>query len=53
MVDGTSPAGWHTVTPRLVVEDPAGLIAFLQRVFGARDRWGNLWQVATHRVPLA
>ena len=29
------PAGWHTVTPRLVVEDPAGLVAFLERVFEA------------------
>jgi len=29
------PAGWHTVTPRIVVEDPAGLIAFLKRVFEA------------------
>ena len=27
------PAGWHTVTPRTVVEDAAGLIAFLTRVF--------------------
>jgi PhnB protein len=30
-----APAGWHTVTPRIVVEDPAGLVAFLKRVFGA------------------
>jgi uncharacterized glyoxalase superfamily protein PhnB len=52
------PPGWHAVTPRIVVEDPAGLVAFLERVFGAtgdrrgmiRDRWGNLWQVATHRA---
>ena len=29
------PAGWHTVTPRIVVEDPAGLVAFLKRVFEA------------------
>ena len=29
------PAGWHTVTPRIVVEDPVGLIAFLDRVFEA------------------
>jgi uncharacterized glyoxalase superfamily protein PhnB len=25
----------RTVTPRIVVEDPSGLIAFLKRVFGA------------------
>jgi len=30
-----TPASWHTVTPRIVVEDPAGLVAFLKRVFGA------------------
>lgn len=29
------PAGWHVVTPRIVVEDPFGLIAFLKRVFEA------------------
>jgi PhnB protein len=29
------PVGWHTVTPRIVVEDPAGLVAFLERVFEA------------------
>jgi uncharacterized glyoxalase superfamily protein PhnB len=29
------PVGLNTVTPRLVVEDPAGLVAFLKRVFGA------------------
>jgi PhnB protein len=30
------PPGWHTVTPRIVVEDPAGLVAFLKRVFDAK-----------------
>ena len=29
------PDGWHSVTPRVVVDDPATLVAFLQRVFGA------------------
>ena len=29
------PAGWHTVTPRIVVEDAHGFIAFLKTVFGA------------------
>ena len=29
------PAGWHSVTPRVVVEDAAGLVEFLKRVFGA------------------
>jgi PhnB protein len=29
------PSGWHTVTPRIVVADPAGLVAFLERVFDA------------------
>ncbi|HXD29957.1 MAG TPA: VOC family protein [Pyrinomonadaceae bacterium] len=29
------PDGWHTITPRIVVDDVAGLFVFLQRVFGA------------------
>jgi PhnB protein len=29
------PPGWHTVTPRIVVRDPAGLVAFVQAVFHA------------------
>jgi PhnB protein len=29
------PAGWHSVTPRLVVHDPAKLVEFLNQVFGA------------------
>jgi len=29
------PAGWHSVTPRIVVADPAGLVAFLKVVFEA------------------
>src|SRR5262249_36760182 len=35
--------GWHSLTPRIVTQDVAGLVAFLKRVFGAtgeveRDR---------------
>jgi len=29
------PEGWHSITPRLVVHDPAGLVAFLKEAFGA------------------
>jgi uncharacterized glyoxalase superfamily protein PhnB len=29
------PEGWHSVTPRLVVHDPAKLIQFLKRAFSA------------------
>ncbi len=29
------PDGWHTITPRLVVRDPANLVRFLKRAFGA------------------
>ena len=29
------PEGWHSVTPRLVVQDVAGLVEFLKRAFGA------------------
>ena len=30
-----APEGWHTVTPRLVVSDPARLVEFLKQAFGA------------------
>jgi PhnB protein len=30
-----TPAGWHTVTPRIVVHDAQRLVEFLRRVFGA------------------
>ena len=30
-----APAGWRTVTPRIVVGDVYGLVGFLRRVFGA------------------
>lgn len=29
------PEGWHSVTPRLVVHDPAKLVEFLKKAFGA------------------
>jgi len=29
------PEGWHTVTPRLLVADPAKLVDFLKYAFGA------------------
>jgi PhnB protein len=29
------PDGWHSVTPRLVVRDPAKLVAFLKHAFDA------------------
>jgi len=30
-----TPEGWHSVTPRLVVSDPARLVEFLKQAFGA------------------
>jgi len=30
-----TPEGWHTVTPRIVVDDAARMVEFLKRVFGA------------------
>jgi PhnB protein len=30
-----TPEGWHSVTPRLVVQDAAGLVEFLKQAFGA------------------
>ena len=29
------PEGWHSVTPRLVVQDPGLLVDFLKQAFGA------------------
>ena len=29
------PAGWHTVTPRIIVQGAAMLVAFVKEVFGA------------------
>jgi PhnB protein len=29
------PEGWHSVTPRLVAHDPAGLVRFLKHAFDA------------------
>lgn len=31
----SNPEGWHSVTPRLVVHDPAKLVRFLKKAFGA------------------
>jgi uncharacterized glyoxalase superfamily protein PhnB len=30
------PDGWHTITPRIIVQDPEALITFLKVVFGAQ-----------------
>jgi len=35
-MSGFQPAGWHSVTPRIVTRDVAGLVAFLRAVFDAR-----------------
>jgi len=31
----SAPEGWHSVTPRIVVSDPARLVEFLRQAFGA------------------
>jgi PhnB protein len=33
------PAGWHTVTPRLVADDARQLVEFLGKVFGATGEY--------------
>ena len=33
------PAGWHTVTPRIVVRNPENLIEFLKAVFHAQGEY--------------
>jgi uncharacterized glyoxalase superfamily protein PhnB len=35
----TTPAGWHTVTPRIVVADARGLVDFVTRVFDATGEY--------------
>ena len=41
------PEGWHSVTPRLVVHDPAKLVEFLKRAFGAN---GDLLEHAPSKM---
>ena len=43
-----APDGWHSVTPRIFARDPAGLVAFVKRVFAATgefdgERPAELW----------
>ncbi len=33
------PDGWHSITPRLVVADPAKLVDFISRAFGATGEY--------------
>jgi PhnB protein len=35
----STPPGWHSVTPRLVVKDPAKLVEFLKKTFHARGEF--------------
>jgi uncharacterized glyoxalase superfamily protein PhnB len=39
VADAFAPEGWHTLTPRIVVHDTAGLVEFLKQVFGATGDW--------------
>ena len=32
---GSLPEGWHSITPRIVVHDPAKLVEFLKQAFDA------------------
>lgn len=43
------PPGWHSVTPRIVVEDPVGLVAFLRHVF---DAMGDLQTEAPSQITI-
>ena len=33
------PPGWHTLTPRMFVEDPKGLVNFIKQVFNAKGNY--------------
>lgn len=35
----STPAGWHTVTPRIVAHDAKALVGFLAQVFGATGEY--------------
>jgi PhnB protein len=35
----STPPGWHSVTPRLVVKDPAKLVEFLKKTFEAQGEF--------------
>jgi len=35
----STPPGWHSVTPRLVVKDPAAPVEFLKKTFHARGEF--------------
>jgi PhnB protein len=37
------PEGWHSVTPRLVVHDPALQVEFLKQAFGATGDFRTDW----------
>ncbi len=37
----STPDGWHTVTSRLVADDPARLVRFLTEAFGARGTFNT------------
>jgi uncharacterized glyoxalase superfamily protein PhnB len=36
-----APAGFHTITPRIVVEDVSGLVDFIKRAFDATGEISN------------
>jgi uncharacterized glyoxalase superfamily protein PhnB len=38
-VSSSAPEGWHTITPRIVVDDAQGLVAFLVTVFEAAGEY--------------
>ncbi len=35
------PEGWHSITPRLVADDPATLVHFLKQAFGASGEFST------------
>jgi hypothetical protein len=44
------PAGWHTVTPRIIVHGAGRLVEpYGDRRGMVKDPWGNIWQIATRR----
>jgi uncharacterized glyoxalase superfamily protein PhnB len=40
-MNANRPDGWHSVTPRLVVEDPTRCVEFLKQTFGASGEYSR------------
>ena len=48
------PVGWHSITPRLVVNDPATLVEFLKQAFERKGEFRtDLRRKSGSAIPLS